>query len=130
MHLAQALSPSYKPFTKTLQAITETPAKGGEVYEVPYEFAGIFGMRAEKIDPLKTMGFYISEFQDGERNSRREFTGGPEGLLTGEIKTAKDLIERYYVANKALFNVQQAMSYSFKKCRNIRCWKKHLRKFI
>lgn len=110
MHLAQALAPSYKPFTRTFQAIAETPAKGGEIYEVPYELAGIFGMRAEKIDPLKTMGFYISDFQEGERNSRREFTGGPEGLLTGEIKTPKDLIERYYVANKALFNVQQAMS--------------------
>ena len=110
MHLADALAPSYKPFTRTYQAITGAPAKGGEVYEVPYEFAGIFGMRAEKIDPLKTMGFYISAFQDGERNSRREFTGGPEGLLTGEIKTPKDLIERYFVANKALFNVQQTMS--------------------
>jgi len=110
MHLADALAPSYKPFTRTYQAITEAPAKGGEVYEVPYEFAGIFGMRAEKIDPLKTMGFYISDFQEGERNSRREFTGGPEGLLTGEIKTPKDLIERYYVANKALFDVQQKMS--------------------
>ena len=110
MHLADALAPSYKPFTRTYQALTEAPAKGGEVYEVPYEVAGIFGMRAEKIDPLKTMGFYISDFQEGERNSRREFTGGPEGLLTGEIKTPKDLIERYFVANKALFNVQQKMS--------------------
>ena len=110
MHLAEALSPSYKPFTRTYQALTGTPGKGGEVYEVPYEFAGIFGMRAEKIDPLKTMGFYISDYQEGERNSRREFTGGPEGLLTGEIKTPKDLIERYFVANKALFGVQQKMS--------------------
>jgi hypothetical protein len=109
-HLTDALAPSYKPFTRTYQAITGAPAKGGEVYEVPYELAGIFGMRAEKIDPLKTMGFYISDFQEGERNSRREFTGGPEGLLTGEIKTPKDLIERYFVANKALFGVQQKMS--------------------
>jgi hypothetical protein len=109
-HLAEALAPSYKPFTRTYQAFTGAPAKGGEVYEVPYEFGGIFGMRAEKIDPLKTMGFYISDYQEGERNSRREFTGGPEGLLTGEIKTPKDLIERYYVANKALFGVQQKMS--------------------
>ena len=31
-------------------------------------------------------------------------------MLTGEIKTPKDLIERYYVANKALFGVQQKMS--------------------
>jgi hypothetical protein len=110
MHLAEALAPAYKPFTRTYQAITGTPGKGGEQYEVPYELAGIFGQRVEKIDPLKTMAFYISDFQQGERNSRREFTGGPEGLLTGEIKTPKDLIERYYVANKALFGVQQKMS--------------------
>jgi hypothetical protein len=110
MHLADALAPSYKPFTRTYQAITGTPGKGGEIYEVPYEFAGIFGMRAQKIDPLKTMAFYISDYQDSERNSRREFTGGPEGLLTGEIKTPKDLIERYFVANKALFESQQKMS--------------------
>ena len=110
MHLAEALAPSYKPFTRSYQAITETPARGGEVYQVPYELAGIFGFRAEKIDPVNTMGFYISNFQQGERNSRREFTGGPEGTLSGEIKTPKDLIERYFVANKALFEVQQKMS--------------------
>jgi hypothetical protein len=110
MHLADALAPSFKPFERTYQAITKTPGKGGEIYEVPYEFAGIFGIRAQKIDPVKTMAFYISDYQDSERNSKREFTGGPEGLLTGEIKTPKDLIERYFVANKALFGAQQKMS--------------------
>ena len=110
MHLADALAPSFKPFERTYQAITKTPGKGGEIYEVPYEFAGIFGIRAQKIDPVKTMSFYISDYQDSERNSKREFTGGPEGLLTGEIKTPKDLIERYFIANKALFGAQQKMS--------------------
>jgi hypothetical protein len=110
MHLADALAPSFKPFERTYQAITKTPGKGGEIYEVPYEFAGIFGIRAQKIDPVKTMAFYISDYQDSERNSKREFTGGPEGLLTGEIKTPKDLIERYFIANKALFGAQQKMS--------------------
>jgi len=109
-HLAEAFYPSYKPFTKTIQAAKEEPGKGGEYYEVPYEVAGIFGLRPEKIDPKKTMGFYITDFQEGERNSRKEFTGGPEGTLSGEIKTPKDLIERYYVANKALFGVQQEMA--------------------
>ena len=109
-HLSEAFYPSYKPFTRTAQAIKGEPGKGGEYYEVPYEVAGIFGLRPEKIDPKKTMGFYVTDFQDGERNSRREFTGGPEGTLSGEIKTAKDLIERYYVANQALFNVQQKMA--------------------
>jgi len=110
MHLTEALAPSYKPFVRTYQAITGQPGKGGEQYEVPYEFAGIFGMRAEKIDPERTLGFYITDFQEGERNSRREFTGGVEGVLSGEPKTAKDVIERYYVANKVLFGVQQKMA--------------------
>ena len=108
-HLVKAFAPSYKPFTRSYQAIMDQPGKGGEDYVVPYELGGIFGMRAEKIDPLKTMGFYISDYQEGERNSRREFTGGPEGTLSGEIKTPKDLIERYFVANKALFGVQTKM---------------------
>ena len=109
-HLGEAFYPSYKPFTRTFQAAMGMPGKGGLTYEVPYELAGIFGMRAEKIDPLRTMGFYITDYQEGERNSRREFTGGPEGVLSGEIKTPKDLIQRYFVANKALFSVQQKMS--------------------
>ncbi len=110
LHLGEAFFPSYKPFTRSYKAIMDEPGKGGEDYVVPYELAGIFGMRAEKIDPLKTMGFYISDYQQGERNSRREFTGGPEGTLSGEIKTPKDLIERYFAANKALFGVQSKMS--------------------
>ena len=118
-HLAEAFYPSYKPFTRTYQALTGKPGKGGETYEVPYELAGIFGLRAEKIDPLRSMGFYISDFQEGERNSRKEFTGGPEGTLSGEIKTPKDLIERYYVANKALFGVQQNMSTHLKNAQTL-----------
>ena len=108
-HVAEAFYPSYKPFTRTYQAIKGEPGKGGTLYEVPNEIGGLFGGRFEKIDPKKTMGFYITDYQDGERNSRREFTGGPEGTLSGEIKTPKDLIQRYYVANKALFGVRQEM---------------------
>jgi hypothetical protein len=129
-HLAEAFYPSYKPFTRTFQAAMDIPGKGGVNYEVPYELAGIFGMRAEKIDPLRTMGFYITDFQEGERNSRREFTGGPEGVLSGEIKTAKDLIQRYYVANKALFNVQQGMSTHLKNAQTLGINKSELAKLF
>ena len=129
-HLAEAFYPSYKPFTRTFQAAMDIPGKGGVNYEVPYELAGIFGMRAEKIDPLRTMGFYITDFQEGERNSRREFTGGVEGVLSGEIKTPKDLIQRYYVANKALFNVQQGMSTHLKNAQTLGINKSELAKLF
>jgi len=129
-HLTEAFYPSYKPFTRTYQALTEQPGRGGEKYEVPYELAGIFGLRAEKIDPLKSMGFYITDLQEGERNSRREFTGGPEGTLSGEIKTPKDLIERYFVANKALFGVQQGMSNHLKNAQTLGIQKSELAKLF
>jgi hypothetical protein len=109
-HLAESFYPSYQPFQRTYRAIVGEPGKGGVEYSVPNELAGIFGGRFEDIDPKRTMGFYITDFQDGQRNARREFTGGPEGTLSGEIKTPKDLIERYFVANQALFNVDQKMA--------------------
>jgi hypothetical protein len=129
-HLTEAFYPSYKPFTRTYQALTEQPGRGGEKYEVPYELAGIFGLRPEKIDPLKSMGFYITDLQEGERNSRKEFTGGPEGTLSGEIKTPKDLIERYFVANKALFGVQQEMSTHLKNAQTLGIQKSELAKLF
>ena len=109
-HLAESLYPTYQPFQRTYKAIKGEPGKGGELYEIPNEFAGIFGQRTEAIDPERSMGFFLNKFQEGEKNSKKEFTGGPEGTLSGEIKTPKDLIERYFVANKALFSVNQEMT--------------------
>jgi hypothetical protein len=63
----------------------------------------------ERIDPLDSMGFKISEFQEGMRNARREFTGGVFGLLAGGRKSPTDVINRYIAANAARFEVQQEM---------------------
>jgi len=61
-----------------------------------------------KLRPDKGLEYYISDYLSGERNSRREFTGGPEGVIK-PAKTARDVIERYFVANRAMFNVHQRM---------------------
>ena len=118
-HVTESFYPSYQPFLRTYKAAMEQPGKGGVEYSVPNELAGIFGQRFEEIDPKRTMGFYITDFQDGQRNARREFTGGPEGTLSGEIKTPKDLIQRYYVANQALFNVDQRMAEHLKNAQTL-----------
>ena len=118
-HVTESFYPSYQPFLRTYKAAMEQPGKGGVEYSVPNELAGIFGQRFEEIDPKRTMGFYITDFQDGQRNARREFTGGPEGTLSGEIKTPKDLIQRYYVANQALFNVDKRMAEHLKNAQTL-----------
>ena len=108
-HLGKTLLPSTGAFERTAKAIKGEPGKGPTIYEIPDELAGIFGWKLNKIDPKKSLGFDIYEYQTGLRQARRLFTGGPEGTLSGEIKTPRDVIERFFVANKQLFDVQRSM---------------------
>ena len=108
-HLMEALAPSYKQGVRIVQALTETPTKTGDILELDDQIAGFIGFRPITVDPIKSMGFKIAEFQRGIRNARREFTGGAFGLLRGGPITANDIITRYYESNKARFNVQKEM---------------------
>ena len=109
MHLGQALAPSYKQFQRIGQAAFGTPDKRGEILDIGPELAGFMGLRAIKVDPLKSMGFKIVNYQKGIRDARREFTGGFFGLLKGGIVDPNDIIERFYKSNRARFFVQQEM---------------------
>jgi hypothetical protein len=108
-HLTKTLLPTVKPFQRLGKAITETPSSTGEFFEVGPEMAGIMGWKPVKVEPEKALGFYIYDFQRGISKARKEFTGGPEGLLKGGPKTPQSVIERYFVANKAMFEVQKEM---------------------
>tara|TARA_R110000765_G_scaffold267554_1_gene366611 strand:- start:47 stop:4072 length:4026 start_codon:yes stop_codon:yes gene_type:complete len=107
-HIGKTQLPSYKVFPRLLGAIEgkKRTELAGEVYEVPYELAGVFGLRPTKISPDKSLGFLLTEFNTNKREAKKEFTGGPEGVLR-PLKTEKEVIERFYVANKALFNTNK-----------------------
>jgi len=109
MHLGNALAPSYKQFLRLGQASFGTPDKKGEVLNIGPELAGFMGFRSIKVDPIRAMGFKISQYQGGIRNSRREFTGGVFGLLKGGSVNEADVIERYIASNRARFEVQKDM---------------------
>jgi len=108
-HLIKTLKPTVAPFERTVKAIRGIPGKGPTMYEVPYELAGIFGFRLEKVDPEKSLGFYLYDLRQGQSDATKLFTGGKFGVLSGEPKTPKDVIERYFVANKQLFKVRKDM---------------------
>jgi len=108
-HIIKTLKPTVAPFERTVKAIKGEPGKGPTIYEVPYELAGIFGFRLEKVDPKKALGFYLYDLRTGESDATKLFTGGKYGVLSGEPKTPKDVIERYFVANKTLFDVRKQM---------------------
>ena len=77
--------------------------------ELPDELLGFAGYRAVKVDPVRSMGFKIADYQRGVRESRGLFTGGAESVLKGGAKTARDIVERFIAANKAKFNVDKEM---------------------
>jgi hypothetical protein len=83
--------------------------KEGEQLDIGPELAGFMGLRPIKVDPIRSMGFKIAEYQNGIRNARREFTGGYFGLLSGGKVTPDDIIKRYIASNAARFNVQKEM---------------------
>jgi hypothetical protein len=109
-HLAQAMLPfSYQQLNRLYQAATDKPSKRGEFFEVPDELLGFAGYRAVRVDPVRSMGFKIADYQRGTRESRALFTGGPESVLKGGPKTARDVIERFIAANKAKFKTDKEM---------------------
>jgi hypothetical protein len=92
-HLAQAMMPfSYPTLTRIYQAAADKPSKRGEFFELPDELWGFAGYRAVKLDPVRSMGFKLAEYQKGIRESRRLFTGGDEGLLKGGPKTPQQVV--------------------------------------
>ena len=105
-HLGKTLIPTTQPFQRTIKAITGEPGKGSELYEIPYELAGIFGFRGIKVNPEKSMAFKLFEYQKAISNSRKLFTGE---IDVTEMRTAKDVIQRYYIANKQIFNARKKM---------------------
>lgn len=85
-HLAKALLPSMRQYERLTKAGLDIRGKRGEKYELPDEVLGFAGFRPVPVDPIKSMGFKISEYQDGIRNARKEFTGGAFGVLSGGQK--------------------------------------------
>jgi len=109
-HLAKAMLPfSYPQITRLYQSAMDKPSERGEFFELPDELWGFAGYRVVPIDPVKSMGFKISGYQRGNREARALFTGGSESVLKGGPKTAREVIERFIVANKAKFNNDKEM---------------------
>ena len=118
-HLTKTLIPTVKPFQRLGKAITDTPSSTGEFFEVGPEMAGIMGWKPVKVEPERALGFYIYDFQRGISKARKEFTGGPEGLLKGGPKTPQSVIERLFIANQASFEVQKEMLRHFQNAQKI-----------
>jgi hypothetical protein len=124
-HIAETQAPQYKQYVRVYDSMTGKPDYNGDVIEVDKALAGVFGFRMIKLRPDKALQYYLTDYIGGISNSRREFTGGPEGVLK-PAKTAKEVIERYFVANKSLFDVQSNMRRHMKNAKKLGLDKKDI----
>ena len=101
-HVVATQAPQYKQLLKVYNSATGQLDKNGDVIEIDEALAGVFGFKLIPVKPEKALGFHINKYQQGVRNSTKEFTGGPEGTLK-PMKSMEEVIERYFVANQQLF---------------------------
>ena len=108
-HLAETQAPQYKQFVRLRDSATGKPDNNGDVIEIDKALAGVFGFRLIPIKPQAALGYKINDYQVGMRNARKEFTGGEEGVIKPN-KTPEEVMERFFIANKQLFEVNKQMS--------------------
>ena len=82
----------------------------GQDYEFGPEFAGLFGFRAVKLDPAKSLGFKIFDYKNGVSDARKLFTSV---TLKGGPIEPYEVVDAYINANRALFGVRKEMKKDF-----------------
>ena len=78
--------------------------KYGQTFELGDEMAGLVGFRAVQLNPERSLNFKIADYQKGVRDSRSLFTA--KSLRGGPID-ARDIVQNYINANRALYQVRQ-----------------------
>jgi len=78
--------------------------KYGQVFELGDEMAGLVGFRAVPLNPERSLNFKIADYQKGVRDSRSLFTA--KSLRGGPID-ARDIVQNYINANRALYQTRQ-----------------------
>ena len=106
-HLVDSQMPfSAKQMSRIGLVVNEKTDAYGNRFELGNEVAGFVGLRAIEVDPEKAIRFKIADFNLGINNSRREFSSP---LLKGGSVTPEEIIDRYDVANRSMYYVQQDM---------------------
>jgi len=98
---------SAQQMERLILSLQNKPSKRGEKFNLYDELAGLYGLRAVKVEPEKNIEFKIYEFKKGIRNTRSLLTG--ETLKGGEI-SSDDIIKRYITANAQRYKVMNKMA--------------------
>ena len=100
-HVVESQLPQYKQFVKSFDSAAGKPDRNGDVIEIDKSLAGVFWFfRLIPIKPENALEFAINDFNKGIRESRREFTGGKEGVIRPN-KSVEDVVEKIFIATQS-----------------------------
>ena len=111
-HLVESQAPfNWKQLERLISSIRPINDQGrfdeyGRQYELGNELLGVAGLRAVKVDPVKSINFKITNYNEGIRNSRKLFTS--ETLKGGPI-SPKEIVDAYINANRATFDTTREL---------------------
>jgi len=108
LHVVDSFTPgSTSQIGRLIKSSANLPDEYGKSYNLLREAPGIFGFRSIEVDPVDSMKYMVTSFNNRKSNARNLFTS--EALKGGDI-SPNEVLELYQKSEKARFDVFREMN--------------------
>ena len=108
LHVVDSFTPgSTSQIGRLIKSSANLPDEYGKSYNLLREAPGIFGFRSIEVDPVDSMKYMVTSFNNRKSNARNLFTSE---ALKGGIVSPNEVLELYQKSEKARFDVFREMN--------------------
>lgn len=108
LHVVDSFTPgSTSQIGRLIKSSANLPDEYGKSYNLLREAPGIFGFRSIEVDPVDSMKYMVTSFNNRKSNARNLFTSE---ALKGGIISPDQVLELYQKSEKARFDVFREMN--------------------
>ena len=108
LHVVDSFTPgSTSQIGRLIKSSANLPDEYGKSYNLLREAPGIFGFRSIEVNPVDSMKYMVTSFNNRKSNARNLFTSE---ALKGGIVSPNEVLELYQKSEKARFDVFREMN--------------------
>lgn len=108
LHVVDSFTPgSTSQIGRLIKSSANLPDEYGKSYNLLREAPGIFGFRSIEVDPVDSMKYMVTSFNNRKSDARNLFTSE---ALKGGIVSPNEVLELYQKSEKARFDVFREMN--------------------
>jgi len=108
LHVVDSFTPgSTNQIGRLIKSSANLPDEYGKSYNLLREAPGIFGFRSIEVNPVDSMKYMVTSFNNRKSNARNLFTSE---ALKGGIVSPNEVLELYQKSEKARFDVFREMN--------------------